>query len=130
MNIILNLVKLFNRIKKLLIGDIIMKATFEVQVQESKFPAGTVGGDWHWVLRPEDEDTIIKDWSTSDLFAESDVESEKSYKISVQRMDPNKNPLGPVTSAGFTTESVPQDVLINVSSAILIAVDGVPVGSK
>jgi len=105
-------------------------ATFEVATSEATFQPGTVAGNWHWVLRIEGTGDVIKDWATTDTYASADVEAEVSYKISVQRMDADKAPLGPVTSAGFTTESVPQEVIVDVSASIAIAIDGIPVGAK
>jgi len=99
-------------------------ATFEMATAEASFPAGTVGGDWHWVL--SDGTAVVKDWKTSEPFADAEVAEETAYKISAQRMDADKGPLGPVVSASFTTETDPVEVIIDVAQAISVAIDGVP----
>ena len=103
-------------------------ATFEIKSAESKFPAGTVGGDWHWVL--SDGTQVVKDWATAGTSASAEVVAETSYKISAQRTDADKAPLGPVVSASFTTEENPVEVIIDVASAIAVSIDGVPSGAK
>jgi hypothetical protein len=100
-------------------------ATFTMKSEQAKFPAGTVGGDWHWVL--SDGEVIVKDWSTEAPFAEAEVVADTEYKISAQRMDPDKAPLGPVVSTSFSTDKDPEDVFIDVASSISVAIDGAPI---
>ena len=106
-----------------------MKANFLVQVQEAIFPAGTIGGSWLWQLvltdglaGPVVATTDVIEWLSPGTSTSQNVEPETTYKISVVRVDPNKDPLGPVQSASFTTEAAPVDVVIDVASSIIVDV--------
>jgi len=106
-------------------------ASFSIATSEASFAPGTVGGDWRWILTSTDASVggpVHEEWITSSPFSEKEVEAERSYKISTQRMDADKGPLGPIASSSFTTEANPSEVYLQVASAIIVSLDGVPTG--
>lgn len=103
-----------------------MNANFSIASKEAIFPAGTIGGDWAWTLSVTEAlgraSTAAEPitWTTVDPFTSAEVQPETTYKISGVRIDPDKNTLGEVVSASFTTEALPVDVIIDVADTISV----------
>jgi len=104
-----------------------MKANIAIQVKQSVFPAGTVGGQWLWQLTPTDgvagpaiSAAESVEWLSDEPFTSVTVEPETTYKVSGVRVDPNKEALGQVVSTSFTTETNPVEVLIDTANSISV----------
>ena len=101
------------------------QANFSIATKEAVFDAGTVGGQWAWALEeteslPGPAAAEAVTWLTDESFTSAEVQPGTTYKVSGSRVDVNKNQLGEAVSALFTTEEVPEQVIIDVASTISV----------
>ena len=107
-------------------------ANFSVKVAQGKFEAGTVGGEWMWVLNDNGvgtPETRTTEWTTAEAYTSIDIEP-GDYKITCQRLDEDSKGLGPLSSTGFTVEdgeTPPEVVYIDVSDSVVVTITDAPV---
>jgi len=102
-------------------------ANFNIKVQQGKFQAGTVGGEWRWWLTTDGAsiEPVNEEWTTAEPYSSQEVEA-GSYKISAQRLEADgKTGLGPIVETTFIVDDgvePPEYVMIDVAGTIQVTI--------